>query len=127
MRRGISGSVFVILVVILSAMTVCAQDDTEIYYVRRDHSGCEDGSRECPYNTRYEAQRAGRAGVCVERTFEVWEWDGDEYEYYDTYAGQKPVPGTGVPIALPLLILVIFVGGVILLAVALRLRRRNAS
>lgn len=127
MTRRIICSVFVALLVLLSAIPASAQDDEPppIYYVRlNDNPGCEDGSEECPFSTLEEARKAGYAQVCEGRIFEVHEWNPDtlEYEYRDSYTGEKPVPPAGLPIALSLQILLVAIAGLCLLVLALYLR-----
>jgi len=129
MKRACICSIFVALLILTSVIPAYADDETTIYYVRLDRTGCEDGSEECPYNTLTEAINAGYAQVCEERTFEVHRWNDSsgQYEYHGTYTGQKPIPPTGLPIASSVLILLIAVGGISLLILALRLQSKSAK
>lgn len=131
MTKRIIYGVFVALLVLLSANPASAQDDEppSIYYVRRDHTGCEDGSQECPFSTRNEAIDAGYAQVCEGRTFEVHEWNSDalQYEYYDTFTGQKPIPPMGQPMAQSLQILLIALTGLFLLILAIYVLGRTGK
>ncbi len=128
MNKAYVFSILIALLVLMSAIPVYA-DEADIYYVRLDHTGCEDGSEECPYNTLNEAISKGHEQVCEGRTFEVHLWNSDalQYEYHDTYTGQKPIPPMGLPIASSLLILLIAIGGLSLLVLALRLRSKSVE
>lgn len=126
MKRGVVSGLFAALVVLVLATPTLAQN--YVFYVRLDHSGCEDGSEKCPFNTIAEAKETASM-VCKGHTFEIHKWNEDTstYEYFDTFSGAKPfVPG-GVPIAQVVQILLIALVGAVLLIIALRLRRSKAG
>jgi hypothetical protein len=127
MKRLAVGGAIVVLA-LLSIVAVALADDPPIYYVRLDSTGCEDGSETCPYNTLAEAIAAGTAQVCVGRPFEIHMWDNDSqsFKYMDTRSGAKPIPGTGFPIAQPVLILMVALVGALLVGLALYVRKRAA-
>jgi len=128
MKKMMVISVLVALVLLLSTTTAYAQDEVPIYYVRLGYTGCQDGSQECPYSTIATALDKGQREVCEGRAFEIHVWNSNtsEYEYYDTRPGVKPIPGTGLPIATPLLILLIALTGLLLLILAFRTRYKTA-
>jgi hypothetical protein len=128
-KLGLWGLLTVILILMSAAGVYAQEDDTPVYYVRLDHTGCEDGSQECPFNSLVEAIAAGQEQICDGRIFEVHQWNSDamEYEFYKEYPGEKPIPPSGLPLAPALVVGVVAVLGLGLLIVALRMRKQAAE
>ena len=126
MKRRVVFSLIAALVIVLITAPVSAADEPPIFYVRMDHTGCEDGSEECPFNTIYEARSTGERTICDERTFQIYLWndDTDEYDYYQSYSGKKPVPPSGLPLAPAVQVALVATAGAVLLLGALYLRKR---
>lgn len=120
------------LLVLLGATAVVAQDDVPAYYVDPDYNPegnlCEDGSLQCPFRSPDDAIDAGQREVCEGQPYYVYVKKGGEYPAIPrTYSGEKPVPGTGLPLARVAQILIIALVGLIVLFVALRLQHRSTA
>jgi hypothetical protein len=133
MRKIVSGTVLVVLMLLVSVIGVAAQDEqTPIYYVNLQSNYnaagdlCMDGSERCPFNTLVAAINKGQTEICEGRTFDVYRWNGTMYVPYGTFDGRKSLPAMGAPIAQVLLIIIAALVGVALLILALRLRRKLA-
>lgn len=119
----------ILALVILVATTLPVLADDPIYYVKAGNTGCQDGSKDCPFTTRWKAIEAGKQQICENRQFEVWEWDStrQDFVYVETLTGERPIPGTGVPIAQSVIIIAIALAGCLLLGIALRLKGKKAQ